>query len=191
MLSSETNTDKEWLLLIADGDEQAFRLLFEKYTSLLFSYVVNFVKSQAIAEELIQNIFIRIWMNRDKLPAIENPKAWIFKIATNECYTFLRNKEIEKKSYKVLEQRSATEQIVSTGYRELEAAIEEAIGLLPQKRRQIYQLSRTEGLKPSEIAAQLNLSVSTVKNTLVTAVEFIRQHLIKKGLLTWAFFYFF
>lgn len=185
---NDTDNDKEWLLLIAEGDENAFRSLFDKYTSLLLPYVTRFVNSEAIAEEIVQEVFIRIWMHRDQLHEVKIPKAWILRIAANECYAFLRRRELERKTQKLLERKQETATYHNPHYKELQDAIEEAVRMMPEKRRRIYQLSRAEGLKPSEIAERLDLSVATVKNTIGTALEFIRQHLIKKGLFIWACF---
>jgi RNA polymerase sigma-70 factor (family 1) len=178
--------DRHLFALIAEGDEIAFRSIFDQYTSILLPYVTRFVNSAAIAEELVQEVFIRIWMNRDKLGEIENPRAWIFRIAANDCYVFLRRKELERKMHKRFDKNESVVATELSSYHELQKAIDEAVQKMPEKRKRIYLLSRVEGLKPSEIAERLDLSVSTVKNTLGTALESIRQHLIEKGLFVWA-----
>ena len=95
---TELHNEKELLLQVAEGDETAFNTLFQHYTAHLHPYIMSLVKSATIAEEMIQETFIRIWMNRDKLSKIEHPRAWIFRIAANECFNFLRHKLVEEKT---------------------------------------------------------------------------------------------
>jgi RNA polymerase sigma-70 factor (family 1) len=167
---------------IAAGDEAAFGALFTAYAPSLHDYLQGLTKSHASAQELVQNTFIRVWLSRDKLPEIEHPRAWIFTVAANEAYNFLKKQAREEKALEGLARLPALSAGDETLYRELKAAIGEAIGALPERRAEIYKLSREQGMPQQEIAERLGISLQTVKNTLGAALEDIRRHLKDKGL---------
>ena len=185
MNSSNIHSDKELLLQIADGDEAAFKVLYLRFLPRLRPYLVQMVKKESIANDIIQDAFIRIWLNRTKLPDIEYPSTWIFKVAANECYRTLRNMANEPVFMEL--EGAAISGNNYTGFQEVQYKqtreyIQEAINQLSPRRRQIYEMSRLEGKKPAEIAKELNLTVSTVKNTLVTTMESVRDYLSKHGI---------
>ena len=85
-------SEKDVLMRVADGDETAFKLVFELYGKLLYPFLYRTVKSSAVAEELIQEVMLRVWLNRDKLPGIDYPRQWIFKIASNLAFTAIQRR---------------------------------------------------------------------------------------------------
>ena len=141
--------------------------------------------SAADTEEIIQETFIRLWMGRDRLIAVQSLNAWIYTIAANECYRYLKKKNSRETHLADMAETTAAEEGSSTFHalqlKEVRRLIAEAISLLPERRRKIYQLSRDEGMKIPEIAATLHLSPNTVKNTLVISLAFIRKYLEDKG----------
>ena len=183
-------SEKELLMQVAEGDEKAFRQVFELYAKLLYPFLFRTVKSSVLAEELIQEVMLRVWINRDKLPGINYPRQWIFKIATNLAFTSIQRKITEGQAIDTLsKQVKETENLESDlQLRELKRHIREAVNKLPVARRRIYQLSREEGMSRDEIASHLQISPSTVKNSIVSALKFIREHLEKKGYLVSLFF---
>ena len=182
--AEQLHNEKDLLIRIADGDESAFAELFHFYTARLHMHVTGLVKSAPIAEEIIQETFLRVWMNRDQLPGIEFPRAWIFSIASNICFNHLRQQLRKEKHLRVLASRaedSQNEIPVLTELKEIRTAIHDAVDHLSGQRRLIWLLYREQGLKQSEIASQLNISVSTVKNTIAQSLDFIRKHMRDKG----------
>jgi RNA polymerase sigma-70 factor (ECF subfamily) len=191
LANSISNTEKELFPRIAEGDEQAFKLLYLQYLPRLRPYLVNMIRSTAAADDVIQEAFIRIWLNRDKLTVVEHPASWIFKVAANECYKALRKISYDIKIVDNLEQEYFEEPDIQ--YRQTRRYVNEAIAQLTPQRKKIYEMSRLEGKKPAQIASELNLSVSTVKNTLTTTLELIRTYLADRGILLpliliWYFF---
>jgi RNA polymerase sigma-70 factor (ECF subfamily) len=191
LTNSVSNTEKELFLRIAEGDEQAFKLLYLQYLPKLRPYLVDMIKSTAAADDVVQEAFIRIWLNRDKLPDVEYPASWIFKVAANECYKALRKISYDMKISDNLKQEHFEEPDIQ--YKQTRQYVNEAIAQLTPQRKKIYEMSRLEGKKPAQIASELNLSVSTIKNTLTTTLEQIRTHLADKGILLpiiliWYFF---
>lgn len=181
MLTNQSYTIQELIHRIASGDESAFTTLFYQFGPRLHSYLTGLTKSETAAEELVQNTFMRIWLNRYQMPELTNPSAWIYRVASNEAFNFLKRKNIEQK---VLHQINPADELSAAddvAYNELKRNVAEAIASLPEKRRKIYQLAREEGMKPAVIAEELGISVNTVKNTLAEAQKNIRDFLTERG----------
>jgi RNA polymerase sigma-70 factor (family 1) len=181
-----TYNEIELLSHIAQGDERAFTVIFQHYYAILKPFVRKYTDSRIEADEIIQQTFIRVWLNRDKLPEIQNFHAWIFKIVSREYLLFLRGKMQVQKGIDQLSQhqRNVPEaEMPQDNFQlsEMRHHISEAVNLLPEQRRRIYQMSRDEGLKIFEIADELSLSPNTVKNALTTALKQIREYLAAKG----------
>ncbi len=176
--------EKQLFSRVATGDEKAFEQLFHLFLSRLHPFILKLTRSEHAAQEVIQETFIRVWLNRDKLDSIDNPGGWLFKVASNECYTYLRKSMLVNKFSQELSVEPApldtTHEYLDA--RELNRLIGEAVELLPPQRRRIYQLSRHEGKTIPEIADELQLSPSTVKNALVTSLKSIREYLAQSGI---------
>ncbi len=168
---------------IADGNEMAFSTVFHKYNSRLFTVVLNITKSEPEAEEIIQNVFLKLWLNRSTLTEIEKPSAWLYRVASNLALSFLRAKAVQMRHEKnlFLHQPSAQDEIpLELEAKELKAFVSQAVENLPPGRREIYKLSRQQGLNRVEIARQLGITESTVKNQLGSALKFIQQYISQK-----------
>jgi len=181
------NNDERLLLKqIAEGDEQAFAILFYRYLPVLQPFAIKFTKSADAAEEIIQDTFLRVWLNREKLESIENVKAWLYKFASNECLNYLRKELKEAKAIDNLgidypKQSNTT--IDTINLNDINYLVSEAIDKLPGQRKKIYQMSRAEGMNIPEIAAALELSPNTIKNALVISLKTIREHLNRHGVV--------
>lgn len=188
MAKDLTDNEKELLLRAAEGDELAFGQIFRRYYSSLLKFVSRIDHSEDNGDEVIQETFIRVWISRDQLPHINNFRAWLFTIASREAIALIRKNLLKQKaSQAFLMNQPAINfdtpaEITQAG--ELRRLVEGAIAGMPAARRGIYLMSREEGLRPAEIASKLNLSVNTVKNTLVTALHDIRKFLALHGKTT-------
>ena len=98
VLNKEFDSYKALLRQIAEGDENAFATLFHQYLPALQSFALKFTKSEYAAEEAVQNSFLKIWLNRDKLEAVDNIKAYLYKYVSNECLSYLRNSLRQEKA---------------------------------------------------------------------------------------------
>jgi RNA polymerase sigma-70 factor (family 1) len=176
---------KQLFLKVADGDERAFETLFDEFLPKLYPFIIKFIKSEQAAREIIQETFIRVWISRDKLSEIDNPGGWLYKVASNECYSYLRKSILNNKFSNPLtfEPEPVNSTHESFALKELNRLIGEAINKLPAQRKKIYHMSRVEGKSIPEIAAILNISPNTVKNTLVATLKFIREYLAKYGIV--------
>ncbi|MEO5893198.1 MAG: RNA polymerase sigma-70 factor [Ferruginibacter sp.] len=181
MANYPTINEKELFLGLSNGNEAAFTQLFVQYSRILFPFVTQLLRSAELSEEIIQQTFLKLWLNREKLADVENPNAYIFRIASNECYAQLRKTLLDEKLFSAIklngsnECANVTEEHLTA--KEIKQLIQQAVNQLPTQQKRIYNLSRSELLKIPEIAQVLNLSPLTVKNSLVKSLKSIREHL--------------
>jgi len=200
LANNHSYTEKELFNLIATGNEAAFRQLYVTLKPVLFGYIFKLTKSQEAVREIVQESMFRLWIGRDKLPEIAHPRAWLLKLVSNECLRYFRKNGLQKRLMGALQQQDtdglSDDTEMELSYRETRRLIESAVATLSPRQREIFRLSRDNGLRIPEIAAQLGLSESYVKKTLILALHSIRQQLIKAGkympiLLIWLISYFF
>ena len=181
MITKNPDNEKELLFLVSQGDEKAFRSLFDQYHTRLLNYIFSIVKSGEVAEELVMDIFLKLWLGRDKLPDIENIDGFLFRIAYNKTIDFFRasknNRVITDLLWEKLQHPSNDEADASLMTKEYDAKLLEALSLLSPQRRKIFNLSRELGHTHTEIAEELGISKNTVANTIVEARRFIMDHL--------------
>jgi len=192
----ELNTENALFERIAEGEEQALDLLYEHLRPKMEGYVLKLMKKEEAVMDILQEAMIRLWLNRDKLPSIQYPLTWFFKIIGNECFRYMRRYGIPKTFLSQLEYSYQGEVSRSTeldiSYRETQRIIQQVIASLPPRNREIYQLSREQGLKMQEIADKTGLSFLYVKKVLVATLKMMRQKLREAGkytslLLFWLF----
>lgn len=182
MQSSTIHEDKQLFARISDGDSAAFNIIFHRYNSLLFHSVLKLLKSEAEAEEVMQEVFLKTWIKKEELPAVENPGGWLYTMASNLSLSMLRSKARKNIQFTDLSQvaEEGTEDIKTDLYtRELRTLVEEAVNKLPESRKKIFLLTVQHGKKRQEIAKELGISEHTVKNQLVSARKFIQHYLEK------------
>ena len=187
VLSTFAKYDQKQLFAsVAEGDEKAFAALITAIAPLHEAIVLKIVHSRDHAREILQESFIRIWLHRDKLPALESPDAWFKRVTLNETFTWLNKNASRAKIFRGLayEPGIAPSAPDNLSFRETLEVLQEAMEQLPPQRKLIFQLSRTHGLKSQEIADRLNLSNGYVKNTLSAALEYIRRKLEDAGKMT-------
>jgi RNA polymerase sigma-70 factor (family 1) len=185
-------SDEELLARLAANDEAAFRSLFERYREALFTYTARFVRSDQVAEELVMDVFMKIWLGRELALKIDRFEAFLFRVARNKCIDFLRSaardsdfRELVWARLQGLPEEQADSMLIAQEY---ETKVREAIGLLSPQRRKVYQLSREQEYTHDQIAGQLGISKATVNNHIVEAQGFIRKYLVKHLDLTIIFF---
>ncbi|HVV03759.1 MAG TPA: RNA polymerase sigma-70 factor [Puia sp.] len=193
LLTTAQYDEKILFSRLAEGDEEAFRQLFHLYNKQLQPFVVKLTRNPSAAEEVLQEVFLKIWARRGRLAEVENPRAYIIRIVSNESIDFLQRQTKEQRLAEYIRKTAvegapSPEQFFS--YRETEQRLQQAIERLPEACRQIYRMSREQYKRIPEIASELNLSNSTVKNQLVKALKSIRLHLgnLLPALAAWILF---
>ena len=175
------------------GDMNAFDLIFDKYGNRLYAFAVSYLKSNEEAEELVQDVFLKLWENRAKLKRESSLKSYLFTIAYHKMCNLFRHKEQHDKyifSEKVKGERTVNveEQIE---FKEALNQIDQIIELLPQRQKQIFIKSRKEGKSSREIAEELQISPATVDNQISAALKFLRKHIPEANLGLILYFFLF
>jgi len=180
----EIITDSYALFIsISNGDEQAFGKLFFAYKDMVYSIALVFTENKADAEEIVQEVFSRVWKHREKLPEINEFTAWIKTVTRNRCLSDLKKKAVEMQRKKEISYYLSLE-TENTGQgveaKELQALIHEAMAQLSTQQRKIFELSRLQGMDRNTIARMLDISPATVSVHLTIALRtvrnFLRQH---------------
>jgi len=192
---SDTLTDQDLAVLIKKGDIRAFDKIYEKYSTRLYLFVNGIIKSQKDSEDIVQEVFFKIWNNRKKINEFLSLQSFLFTIAHNTTISIIR-KKINENNYVsyVKSVQNAVE--LSTGeieleYKELEDSFNKILDNLPKRQREVYMLSREEELSYKEIAERLGISVNTVENHMVKALKFIRINMKSTSFITSLFCAFF
>lgn len=192
MLLENRYTDREILQLVANGDKHAFKQLFDQYKGKLFSFVLQMTHSRVDAEEIVQDVFTRLWEGRDGLAAVEYPAKYIYTIARNKTLNHLTRLARDRKLLhqlwvNVSQQENPSEDLLHA--RECQQLISKAISELSPQRQTIFALSREQGLSHEEIANRLGLSKSRVKNIIVEILKHVRDYLAHYSPLISAFIF--
>jgi len=172
--------DSELLQLVALGDEKAFRIVFNKYHNRLGAHLFRVTRSHELAQEVVQDIFLKIWINREELASIRNFKGYLYVISKNHALNCLKTNAIQNKLTTGLDENLDFGTDESQEENAHYLLLDEAIDRLPPQQRQVYLMSRHERLKYTEIAARLSLSRETVKKYLQISSESITSYVRKK-----------
>lgn len=172
------DSEEKLLMEVAAGNENAFRQLFYQHHTQLGRYIFSITHSQESAEEIVQDVFLKIWLNKEALAEIKNFKAYLFVLSKNHTLNYLRKLGRELSLKKKWEDdfvimQSSYNIPENTYYR----LLDEAIDHLPSQQQKVYLLSRHQRLKQSEIASKLNLSKETVKSYLKIATASITTYI--------------
>ena len=160
--------ESELLLRLQNGDEKAFASLFYSYKDKLFSFLLGITKSEAVAKDLVQDVFLKIWQNRANASEIENFNAYIYFVAQNQEIDQFR--KFSKELFSSVEFLNLKEDVLTPDpvntliNKEVREKINEAVNQLPPQQKKVFVLHNEYGFKHHEIAEQLNLSVSTTQN---------------------------
>lgn len=167
------------LARIANGDERAFREVFEHYQPYVFTFARKITRSETDAEEIVQDIFMKVWFGRNQLASIENFGGYLNRLVRNHALNLLRH-EASVNKFKAAIGLNSTDNDMATqqalDYKETKALLQAVISRLPEQQRKVYTLCHIEGLKYDEAAAKLNLSPDTVHYHMKLALAAIREH---------------
>ena len=172
--------EKRLLQQVAAGNEHAFKQLFDLRRQKVYSFAFHLTRSDLMAEEIVQEIFLRIWLHRRQLSDILHFHAWLNTLVRNLSYTWLRRMALEASILRDLQHRSGEASVDTQDnlqIREYRRLLQQAIDDLPPRQQEIYLLSRREELSYAAIADQLGLSINTVKNHMKEALRSMRRFL--------------
>ncbi|NIJ54399.1 RNA polymerase sigma factor [Dyadobacter arcticus] len=171
----------------ASGDRGAYTALYKSYISGLLKYIYLFTKSHDLSEEIVQDAFVKIWDHRDGLKDVQLFEPYLFKTAKNLLLDHLRKEKIQQKYHSLTSPFSEESEDYADSeviYGQCYQLAENAINMLPEKRKQIFELKMKEEFSLDEIAARLGISKSVVKKQLYAANSFVREYLRRHGEIT-------
>ncbi|QEC43125.1 RNA polymerase sigma-70 factor [Pseudobacter ginsenosidimutans] len=175
--------EKELLHRLSEGDKQAFTTLFDIYWDNIYSVALVLTKSPQLAEDTVQEIFLKVWNKREELASVDRFDNYLFIMARNHIFSEFRRLKIRQEHIALLQAhfdsalQTPEDQML---YKESTELIEKAVARLAPQQQQVYRLSREQGLTHEAIAATLGISVHTVRNHMVRAIKGIRDYLMNQ-----------
>ncbi len=176
-------SDKSLHKIVKDlrkGDKQALDEIYKFFYPKLYVFAKSFLKVEDDINDILQDVFVKLWLSREKIGKVETFNSYLFTIAKNAIVSYFREKSKDQKfeaRVKEILVSAENEYNDELEYRDLKQNLESIIDQLPDKRKQIFKLSREEGLSNKEIAEKLDISVKTVEDHMRHALRFIRKHL--------------
>jgi len=180
MVDKQEISDQTWLSAISNGDEAAFRCLFDRYRGRIYTYALRLSENTSLADEVVQDVFLKVWLKRTDLPGIENFSAWLYAIARNRMFDMLKQQARELQTWESVQTNHfphVNNAELSLLEKEQQVLLRDALAKLSPRQQLIYNLSRDQGMKHEEIAHTLNISRNTVKTHLVHALRVIKDHI--------------
>lgn len=171
--------ERELLEQLKSGSEHAFTRLFDNYRGTVYGVALKFLKSPALAEEIVQDVFMKLWLKRAEMVAVKQLDAYLFIMARNFIFD-----RIKKMAYEAAAQTSLTKpepSVDDTEYlvrqHQCEQLLQQAIDQLPPQQKQVYYYAKVLGLSHETIAEKMRLSKHTVKKHMAMALQAIKKHL--------------
>lgn len=187
------NEDLEHILKLKQGDLTSFDVLFRKYSERLYAFALSITKEPYISEEITQLVFMKIWEKRSRIGEHQSFKSFLFTVAYSETISWLRKENSEKRKINMIGTEtfnlSSNETNFAIEFNNIQGMANQIIDSLPEKRREIFKLSREQGYTNKEIAKQLNISVKTVENQMTSALKTLKELLGKDEILGLLFYF--
>lgn len=180
------NIEAHLLEKLASDDEKSFEYLFNFYYKPLKVYATGLLLDQVLAQDIVQEVFFKLWKNRKELQIKDSLRSYLYRMTYNQCVDFLRKDKMDAYSIDTLDLNKRFEimgikeddSVLSAIFsKEMLSAYNKAVEKLPNQCRKIFLKSRSENLSYKEIATELNLSLSTVKNQMVIAMNKLSEEL--------------
>lgn len=191
MHSSPLNNENELLSQIAEGDEYAFGIIYKHYVVEVNSFLIKYLKSTQLAEDISQEIFVKIWENRSRLAQVDSFKAYLFVTARNHSLNVLKStshsipimSELINK-YEQLRNNTEVEILV----KEYTLFLEKAIASLPPRSREVFRMCREKGKSYNEVAEYLGMSRNSVKSHMIYSMKRLKAEVEKELGISFALF---
>lgn len=178
MAYQQKNRDLKWARRIKDGDNTAFEAMFCAYAEKLCSFAEQYVKSPAVAEEIVQDLFLEIWRDREQWSPRKNVRAYLYRTVRNAALDYLKHEEVVaawKKEAGVEKAAYRSSPAEDLDRKELGRAIQDAVEQLPRRQRTAFILSRRHDMTYREVAETLDISIKTVETHMHRAFESLRE----------------
>jgi RNA polymerase sigma-70 factor (ECF subfamily) len=182
MNDTNNSIESDILYRLQQGDEAAFTSLFYKYKDKLFAYIYSFTKSTEAAEDIIQDVFMKIWNNREKILEVDNLSSFLYRIAQNRAIDELRRFSRDTLAMNEMfgdeendsEADTPIEEMIS---KEVVKSYQDAVTHLPPQQQKVFVLHKEQGRSIQEIADEMNISYFTVQSHMKKAIVNMRKYL--------------
>ena len=184
MINDQNLSEHDILLRLQSGDEYAFRILYERYSRLIYGNIMRFINDESVADDLLQDVFVKIWEHRASINPDLSFSAYLFTCSRNMVLNFKRRLKLEIESaihlaYDSTEFAESVDHIIHK--KEIQTLIENVISQLPLQRQRIFRMCKLDGKSYQEVAEELQISVSTVRDHIVKANKFVKEVLMYDG----------
>lgn len=167
--------EKELLCRLAKGDRNSFNELYREYFQPVYCNALKLTRNKALAEDILQEVFISLWEKKETIDAGQSLGGWLFVASYNRSINVLRKKLRESLAYKEW-QEPATDQLTENNWQLQRDILEKAMNQLSPQKRKVFELCKLEGKTYEETACTLDISKHTVKEYLSAAVTFIKEY---------------
>ena len=176
---NQSKLEFEWVTKIVNGDASAFEKLFNVYCQLLINFSFRFVYDIGVAENIVQDVFVKVWKKRKQLNPNANIKYYLYTAVKNESLKYQRHNDVKQQYVKSIDQNEQLANLheEDSNSKEIGLSINDAISQLPEKARIIFQMNRFDQLTYKEIAKIQNISIKTVETHMSRALKFLRKQL--------------
>lgn len=176
---NKTNFTNHLIIKLQLGDIEAFDEIYRHYFQKLYNFVLKFMKDTEETKEIVQEVFVKLWQNHNKIDIYASFDSYLFTIAYNTSISALKKKASQIKYAEYIKHKNdifdASDGISELQYKELVEQLEISINKLSPRQKEIFNLSRIDGLLHNEIAEKLNISKNTVKNQIVTTLKYLKS----------------
>ncbi|MBL1410043.1 RNA polymerase sigma factor [Sphingobacterium faecale] len=184
--NADDQKESELLIQLKEGDEKAFREIYELYSIPILRRLNSLLKDREVAKEVLQDIFLKFWEKRVEININRSLRAYLYQIAENRVVDFSRRARLDSKFlnhiiYLTTELQRDTEQAID--FKESSAILDNAIDKLPPRRKEVFKLCKIEGKSYEEVAQLLGISIGSVNDHMVKALRSIRKYLTDNDVL--------
>lgn len=177
--SDHSERDRQWAEGIRAGDRTAFQALFHEYHAALCAFAQQYVQSSTVAKDIVQDVFLQVWEGRSRFDPAGTVRAYLYSAVRNRTINHYEHQQVEEKHAETVarppDDGPYTAPLNQLSYEELEEHLQKAIREMPQRRRQVFVLSRVHRLTYKEIAETLDVTSNTVHTHIKRAMAFLRE----------------
>ncbi len=180
MVKISENTDRQTIAKLKNGDIQAFQDIFNAHSTNLFHFAFSYLKNTFESEEIVQDVFIRIWEMRTEIDEKKSFKSFIYRMTVNKVFNQMKHRVVKQKYEGYIQnfdQSYSDSPEALMHYEELNEKVGSLILKLPSQQQAIFKLSRIEGFSNPEIAEKLGLSIRTIENQIFRATKVLKENL--------------
>lgn len=175
------NLSEDIIREIKKGDRNSFKKLYDTYASFVYNVAFKILRNSSMAEEVVQDCFVNLWVKRDTIDESKELSIFIFVMAKRICLNYLRRIKYTNKFLDQVKLLSINDVQDKMDLSDLQMSLVKHIALLPKQQRIAFELSRIDGYTHKQIAEKMGISPNTVKNHITQALAVLRKHLVSSN----------